>query len=499
MNFGAKSKKALDAGGRPIGRVRGMAPLAQRAMKKPAVVGYILLTARRAQIALAMAIVLISFLVLPPLNTKLDKMYPPKTSTKLFGLIKKNQQNPQRERAGRRAAAVLWMISGSIVIMLVWFHIPEGVAGAMALAKKRERRGDELLSSQPEAGLRFYRQALALTCDLQYEKALLGKMAQLETTRIQKIGDRPEALKTAPGSTAIITRQGSTSGDCAGEEAANQTVVAGGRYRVEREIGKGGMGAVYRGWDTVLERPVALKKLAERLTGDEDCLSRFCREAKALARLTHPSIVQVYDLVEEGGDIWMALEYAGGGDLAEYLRSKTRLTVIEAVQTMTPIADGLAYAHGQGVVHRDLKPSNILLTESRLPKISDFGLAKFAASSVVTQEGTILGSPRYMSPEQAAGRESDERSDIYSFGITFYEVLAGQPPFDGDTARVMAQHITQPPPPLGAMVAGVPLEVEHLIMGMLAKQPDQRPAGMAAVVQTLNSIMTDIKPVSELS
>jgi serine/threonine-protein kinase len=246
------------------------------------------------------------------------------------------------------------------------------------------------------------------------------------------------------------------------------------------------MGVVYEARDTVLDRKVAIKQLSIVFSGDEEYATRFRQEAKALARLTHPNVVQVYDLIEGGAKLWMALEFVGGGDLGSHLKGKGRLSVGEAVRIIVPVAEGLAYAHSQGVVHRDLKPANILLTGEFVPKISDFGIAKLSQSSGLTQVGSVLGSPPYMSPEQCSGGSVDMRTDIYSLGITLYELLTGRVPFEGDTSSVLARHIVEPPAPLSETLPDIPGGVEFAVLQMLAKAPDERPPDMAAVIELLS-------------
>jgi serine/threonine-protein kinase len=258
------------------------------------------------------------------------------------------------------------------------------------------------------------------------------------------------------------------------------------RYELGQELGKGAMGAVFRAWDTVLDREVAVKQLNLVLSGDDEYASRFRREAKALARLTHPNIVQVYDLFEDGGRHWMVLEYVKGGDLASYLKDKGRLSITEAASVVIPVAQGLAFAHSQGIIHRDLKPANILLTSERNPKISDFGIAKLSQSSQLTQVGSVLGSPRYMSPEQCSGGAVDNRTDIYALGITLYELLSGRAPFVGETSSVLARQIVEKPLPLSEILDHLPGHVEKLIFRMLAKDPDKRPSDMTEVLDSLS-------------
>jgi predicted Ser/Thr protein kinase len=262
----------------------------------------------------------------------------------------------------------------------------------------------------------------------------------------------------------------------------------GGRYRLKEELARGGMGVVYRAVDEVLGREVALKELPHSLADRGDFAHRFRQEARVLARLSHPNVVGVFDLVEDAGRLWIAMELVDGGDLANLLKSRGRLPVAEALRLALGIAQGIRHAHAQGVIHRDIKAMNVLLTLEGLPKVTDFGLARFAESSVHTREGTVLGSPRYMSPEQAAGRPADARSDIYSFGILLYEMLAGRAPFEGDARSVIAQQISHPPASLREFVPDVPGEVERAIMAMLAKDPDARPRDFTSVAKGLRDL-----------
>jgi hypothetical protein len=259
----------------------------------------------------------------------------------------------------------------------------------------------------------------------------------------------------------------------------------GGRYAIEAEIGRGGMGVVYRARDTVLDRVVALKELPAALKRSAELVERFRTEARVLARLTHPGIVQVFDLVEDAGGMWMALELVTGGSLDAVLERRGALPEGELLELGAAMAEALAYAHAEGVVHRDFKPHNVLLTAEGRPKVTDFGLAKLAQGPQLTQVGAVLGSPAYMSPEQASGREADARSDMYSFGVTLYQMATGALPFEGDTTSVLIQHITQPPPPPRERVADLPARLDALIVRLLEKDAALRFPDMASVAGAL--------------
>jgi len=257
------------------------------------------------------------------------------------------------------------------------------------------------------------------------------------------------------------------------------------RYVITKELGQGGMGVVYEATDSVLGRTVALKQLRRgRLDAMAD--ERFRREARVLAQLRHPGIVQVYDLAEEPTGMWMVMELIEGGALDALIREHGRLDLERALSLGASLAETLAYAHAQEVVHRDFKPANVLLTEAGEPKVTDFGLAKLtAAGPKLTQLGSVLGSPGYMSPEQASGEETDFRTDMYALGVTIYEMVTGRCPFEGDTASVLAAHITKTPPTPAELGVPIPKELEELLARLLAKNPADRPSDLEDVATRL--------------
>ncbi|MFW6052008.1 MAG: serine/threonine-protein kinase, partial [Myxococcota bacterium] len=263
------------------------------------------------------------------------------------------------------------------------------------------------------------------------------------------------------------------------------------RYRIARELGRGGMGVVHLAEDTVLEREVALKELPRSLVREPSLAERFRIEARVLAKLTHPGIVQVFDLVESDAGMWIAMELVKGGSL-DALLDDGPVPLRDALRLGAEMADALAHAHAQGVVHRDFKPHNVLLTPQGHPKITDFGLAKIAREGPkLTQVGAIMGSPAYMSPEQAAGGETDHRADVYAFGVTLYQMVVGRCPFEGNTASILAAHITQPAPDPAELGADVPAPLRELLVSMLAKDPADRPADLALVADRLRRIAAD--------
>jgi len=260
--------------------------------------------------------------------------------------------------------------------------------------------------------------------------------------------------------------------------------------RIESLLGKGGMGVVYKGYDTSLRRPVAVKILLEGALDDSDAVKRFEREARILAELNHPNIAQIYRIGHHEGIPFYSMEYIEGRSLDNFLAAETRLSGTRCVKYMIQAAQGLKAAADQNVTHRDIKPANIMIAESGLLKIVDFGIAKAVTEDTFrTATGTIMGTPRYMSPEQGKGGEIDLRSDIYSLGATFYHMVCGRPPFDADNAfALIMKHITEPAPPIPEFNANVPETLCGIIYTMLEKEPGKRFQDYTALIKALESI-----------
>ncbi|HEX4613814.1 MAG TPA: serine/threonine-protein kinase [Urbifossiella sp.] len=261
-------------------------------------------------------------------------------------------------------------------------------------------------------------------------------------------------------------------------ESADLTGRTLGGFQVVRRIGAGGMGQVYLARQLSLKRPVALKLLKADLTKNLTALRRFEAEAHAVAKLNHPNIVQVYEFGEHDGLRYMALEYVEGRNLREYLARKGPPDLPVALSIMRQVATALAKAHEQGLVHRDIKPENILVTRRVEVKVTDFGLSRFFAPGEelnLTQSGVTLGTPLYLSPEQAQGRAVDHRSDLYSFGVTCYHLLAGEPPFRGNTAlEVALKHVTDQAIPLAALRPDLSPDLCGMVHKLMAKDPNDR-------------------------
>ena len=280
------------------------------------------------------------------------------------------------------------------------------------------------------------------------------------------------------------------------------------KYRLDRLLGRGGMGAVYAGCHADLDRPVAIKLLLSDFTSDTDALERFRREARAAARLNHPNVADTFDygLLPDGG-AYIVMELVEGQTLREYMDAASAMPIAEATEIARQVADGVDTAHRSGIVHRDLKPSNIILSRDHQnhlqAKVVDFGVAKLkehtTTSGGLTASGSLIGTPRYMSPEQCSGHTTDARSDIYSMGIILYEMLAGRPPFDAPTAMAIAvKQIQQPPPSLKEFRPDASVELDGFLRQVLDKDPEKRPQTAADFAKNLSEVTKDLI-VSEVS
>lgn len=265
-----------------------------------------------------------------------------------------------------------------------------------------------------------------------------------------------------------------------------------GDFRILRRLGRGAMAEVFLAEQLSLKRQVAVKVLKAELAGDTTYLKRFQREAQAAASLVHANIVQIYEVGQQDGIHYIAQEYVEGQNLRQWLAQNTPPSLPQILGIMRQVAAALDKAAAHGVVHRDIKPENIMLTAAGEVKVADFGLARLARehdTAELTQVGMTMGTPLYMSPEQIEGRPLDPRSDIYSFGVTCYQMLAGTPPFDGETALSVAlQHLQKAPPPLERLRPDLPAELCQLVHDMLAKDPDQRCPSAREVLRRLRRL-----------
>jgi len=259
-----------------------------------------------------------------------------------------------------------------------------------------------------------------------------------------------------------------------------------GKYEIRAEIGRGGMGTVYKGYDPMLDSWVAVKVLAPHLVWEQKFIERFIREARAARKLRHPGIVTVYDVGQEAGWYYIVMEYLEGQTLTELIRERGPMPLEEAVHILRPLAEALDYAHHKGLVHRDIKPGNVIVDPAGQVTLTDFGIARAARETRLTATGAVVGTPEYMSPEQVKGLMVDARSDQYSLAVVAYEILSGRVPFEAEsTLALLYKVVHEPPPPIRQARPDLPAGVEAVLKKTLAKEPGDRYATASGFVDAL--------------
>ncbi|WP_077367357.1 Stk1 family PASTA domain-containing Ser/Thr kinase [Anaerosalibacter sp. Marseille-P3206] len=265
--------------------------------------------------------------------------------------------------------------------------------------------------------------------------------------------------------------------------------ILGGRYEILEKIGGGGMALVYKARCQLLNRYVAIKVLRDEFTNDEEFIKKFRHESQAAASLSHPNIVSIYDVGSEGNTYYIVMEYIKGKTLKEIIKEKGKLTPEETINYSIQIAEALQHAHNNHIVHRDIKPHNIMVTEDKRVKVTDFGIARAATSTTMTNTSNVIGSVHYFSPEQARGRFTDEKSDIYSLGIVMYEMITGKVPFEGESPISIAlKHVEEEIIPPRTIDASVPENIEYIIMKCVKKNQIERYKNAGELLRDLRKI-----------
>lgn len=268
-----------------------------------------------------------------------------------------------------------------------------------------------------------------------------------------------------------------------------------GRYQVLKELGRGGMGIVFQAHDKQLNEQVALKIISPMLSTDPESLARLKREVSSARRISHPNIIRIYDIGESNGLHFVSMEFFPGQNLREYIRNSGALSLIQGSHIVLQICEGLEAAHWQRIIHRDLKSQNVLIGPTGNVKIIDFGLARSSYMEGMTATGLILGTPEYMAPEQVSGKKTDERADIYSFGIILYEIFTGRLPFRGESAiSVGFQQIRDDPPRPRDINPQIPEELERIILKALQKDPNKRYATVTELRQDFEKLVQTAAP-----
>jgi predicted Ser/Thr protein kinase len=468
---------------RLIVQVAASAKLFPAFVRKPGAVLVLFTRSHRAQLILLAALILAPTIIPSGSDWLLAKLYRPVKGS-ILGIIDTTHKNPKIRVRQRQMRYVIWYGAGATVLLAFWCSIPAAVRRSNSMAALKKGKADAIAGDNPEASAQLYRSAHRYAVDAALAHATLEQLVAVggEGSAVSDMSDTPAASSAGEGTVLVAP-------DAAGAAQPNFSE----RYKTIRELGRGSMGLVFLARDVTLERDVAVKRLPA-MVADAELRARLKKEALALARLNHPGIVQVYDFVDTGEVSWLVMEYIPGEDLEEVLEREGPLPLDRATAIALAAAEAISYAHDEGVLHRDLKPANLMVSRSGKVKVTDFGVARLAQSSATseaTQLGTVLGSPSYMSPEQARGEQSDERSDIYSFGATLYKVLTGAPPFTGTLAEVVSRVLTDEPKPLSEVLeaGGDELgQLSALVASMLDKDCRARPQNMAEVAKSLREI-----------
>lgn len=425
-------------------------------IKKRRLVTLWLTTARRAQLTLGIGLLALLLLAPPAASWLSDTLYPTRYEQRgPFQRLLDTRTpvpNPLRDRRYDEFLVAAWILGFGVVIVVLLGHVPKAIAVGRERAAVLITEADELAAIDPQESTRLRTMAEEYIVDDLMRDVVVASGSGTATNTL---------------STQVITRSENRG-------VSVQYVGNDRRYRIERPLGSGGMGVVHSGIDSLLKRPVALKQLFSHLVADTEQSSRFRQEALALASLTHPHIVTIYDLVEFEGHFWIVMELLTGGSLADRIDTRGTISAAESVEIASEIAGALDYAHQRGIVHRDVKPMNVLFTADGKPKLTDFGNAKLRETAVHTQEGHLLGSPSFMSPEQITGAIIDARTDIYSLGISLYQMLTGRVPFEGELSSILAQHVNRKPDPPSAHVTKSSADLDQIVLKMLEKRPEDR-------------------------
>lgn len=264
------------------------------------------------------------------------------------------------------------------------------------------------------------------------------------------------------------------------------------RYQIIKTLGEGGMANVYLAHDTILDRNVAVKVLRGDLANDEKFVRRFQREALSASSLSHPNIVEMYDVGEDDGQYYIVMEYVDGKTLKQVLKSRGKLSITEVIDIMLQLTDGMAHAHDAYIIHRDIKPQNIMILSNGMIKITDFGVAASLNSTQLTQTNSVMGTVHYLPPEQAQGKGSTIKSDIYSMGIMMYELLTGLVPYKGDNAvEIALKHLKEPVPSVRKVDPTIPQSIENIIIRATAKNPKNRYTDARSMHEDLKTALDD--------
>lgn len=426
-------------------------------------------------------LIIYSILMFFALEPVVKKIVPPEkpVTKEILGFIKiqkKPEGPPRAERVLKKLRPGMWTLGGLVFVFLTIIKIKPTLTESEEYCRKLESAAKNALNeNEINKSVNLIKKAIEYSTDPESSVSLSRKLKEVETY----------SLTYTKGEGSFDSKIASF------QETMQQTIVASfnfldkGKLQIINLIGSGGMGKVFLAEQTMLKRKVAVKELAPHLLSNPDLVERFRREGQALARLSHPNIVQVHDFFEENGKYYLVMEYVYGESLDQVIKKNEINSIDKLKDYAIQICKGLEYAHSKSIIHRDLKPHNILVSTDGVVKIADFGLARLLDATMYTLPGTVIGSPLYMSPEQADGKEADFRSDIYSFGIILYEMATGRCPFTGNSSEVIAQHITKKPESPRKFNSKIPQKLEKIILRSIEKKPEERFNSMGEILSEL--------------
>jgi len=413
------------------------------------------------------------------LKPAVKALFPPDQpkSTKILGFItvEEKQSGPARnEKILNKWRPRFWYAGTAITLLLMLMKARAAVEESKGLSRKFEDAAEDALNGKNlQKSLNLLKSSIAYSPDPEYSVLLLKKLAEVQEYSLTFQPGVSEPATVFKKSTAVKPKFSD---------------LQNGKFKIIKILGAGGMGTVYLGEHTLLKRSVAIKELPLHLLSNPALVERFLREGQALARLSHPNIVQVFDLFSENGRHYLVMEYVDGTSLDSLIRNKS-LNLSEFINFSRQICEGLAYAHSKSIIHRDLKPHNILISGNQNLKIADFGLARLVDTSIFTMPGTVIGSPLYMSPEQAEGKEANSRSDIYSVGVILYEIVTGVCPFSGTASEVVAQLLSKDPQKPRKINKEIPPKLEKIILKAMSKKPEERHGSAEEVLKEINLLL----------